>query len=193
MSNDDHTPQSSSGWTFTLILTCVVVLSFLFMNWMNDSGAPTTANDPRGGLAAGQPAPELAADDWVLGEAPDPSELEGEVYVVVGWATWCNPCYQEAPHLVKVHEQFHDEGVRFFGLTGEPPELQEKIVAWLNGRGVTWPNGFGRQAAETLMKFQAEYIPGLWVIGRDGKVWWNIGMEESESLEEALRRTLDES
>ena len=59
--------------------------------------------------------------------------------------------------------------------------------------GITWPNGFGLQAVTTLDQYQADYIPALWVIGRDGNVWWNRGMSERESLEEALRRTLDES
>jgi thiol-disulfide isomerase/thioredoxin len=191
MSIDDTTPQSSSGMTFTLILICAVVLSFAFMSWMNHSNE--TLSDPRGGLAPGQPAPELAADIWVRGEAPGPAKLEGEVYVVIAWATWCLPCYQEAPHLVEVHKQFKKEGVRFFGLTKAYAEDKEQIVAWLDARDVTWPNGFGTKAATTLEQYQADYIPGIWVIGRDGKVWWNRGMAERESLEEALRRTLDES
>lgn len=146
-----------------------------------------------GGLHAGSRAPELKADVWVQGEAPEPTELEGEVYVVVAWATWCLPCYQEAPHLVDVHETFKDENVRFFGLTNAPPEAEEQISAWLEDRRIPWPNGFGSAAATTLREYEADYIPGMWIIGRDGKVWWNRGMSERESLEKALRRTLEES
>lgn len=189
MTTDDTTPRSSPGLTFTLILVCAVSLSLAFMSWINSSSSPV--QDPTGGLAAGQPAPELAADVWVQGKAPDPSELEGEVYVVVAWATWCYPCYREAPHLVEVHNQFKAEGVRFFGLTREPPEVRQQIMEWLDDRDVTWPIGIA--ADSTLEQYRADYIPGIWVIGRDGKVWWNRGMSRNESLEEALRRTLDNS
>lgn len=192
MSTDDNTPRTSPGTSFLILLICAVALSLAFTGWFSHSET-SLSSDPRAGLAPGQPAPELAADIWVKGEAPDPAELEGEVYVVVAWATWCGPCAYEAPHLVEVHRKFKREGVRFFGLTGAFPEEKEEIVGWLDKRDITWPNGFGMKAVTTLDQYKADYIPGTWVIGRDGKVWWNLGMEENESLEEALRRTLDQS
>lgn len=167
-----------------------VGLSIAFVTWIGLSN--WALHDSQAGLAVGSPAPELLADAWVQGEAPKPDELAGEVYVVVAWATWCLPCYQEAPHLVEVQEQFQDEA-RFFGLTAASPDAEADILEWLDETGITWPNGFGMQAVTTLEQYQADYIPAIWVIGRDGKVWWNRGMSERESLEEALRRTLAES
>ena len=190
MTTDENT-LPTSGKTFTLVLLGAVALSIAFVSWMSRSNS--VLNDPRAGLAVGQTAPELAADVWVLGEAPDPASLEGEVYVVVAWATWCLPCFQEAPQLVEVQEQFQNEEVRFFGLTAAPPDAEGPILDWLQKTGITWPNGFGMRAVTTLQQYKAEFIPAMWVIGRDGKVWWNRGLSEQESMEEALRRTLDES
>lgn len=190
MTTDDHTTSPARG-TFTLVLIGAVLVSFAFVTWVSLSNS--TLNDPQSGLAVGSPAPELLADVWVQGEAPDPADLEGEVYVVVAWATWCLPCYYEAPHLVEVHEKFEAKHVRFFGLTAASPQAESDVAKWLRDTGITWPNGFGMQAATTLEQYQADYIPAVWVIGRDGKVWWNRGMCERESLEDALRRTLDES
>jgi thiol-disulfide isomerase/thioredoxin len=191
LTTDEKTPQTSSGTSFLILLLCAVALSFAFVSWFSHSN--NTLSSEIGGLSVGEPAPELVADVWVKGNAPDPAALDGEVYVVVAWATWCYPCYLEAPHLVKVHEQFKEKGVRFFGLTKAYPEDKEPIVSWLNDADITWPNGFGLKAVATLDKYQANAIPAIWVIGRDGKVWWNRGMSDSESLEEALRRTLKKS
>lgn len=80
-----------------------------------------------------------------------------------------------------------------FGLTAAGPQDEQKIIEWLDDRKITWPNGFGMNAVQTLIAFEGDYLPGLWVIGRDGKVWWNRSMIDDESLEEALTRTLTES
>ena len=178
-----------SAREFTMILIAAVMLSFAFVQWFGGSRGATFD----GGLEVGKQAPELKADYWVKGEAPTPDDLQGEVYVVVAWATWCLPCYQTAPELVKIEEKFSSEGVRFFGITAAGPQQENDILEWLDDRKITWPNGFGVSAVNTLIEFDGEAIPAMWIIGRDGKVWWNRGMIEQESMEDALRRTLAES
>ncbi|MDG2391486.1 MAG: TlpA disulfide reductase family protein [Planctomycetaceae bacterium] len=188
--NESLPKIQSSGKEFTLILIAAVILSFAFVQWFK---SPQNSSAVGGGLEIGKEAPELLADIWVKGERPDQNQLEGDVYVVVAWATWCLPCYEAAPELVETQEKFATEGVRFFGLTAAGPQDEQKIVEWLDDRKITWPNGFGMSAVDTLMAFEGNYLPGLWVIGRDGKVWWNRSMIDDESLEEALSRTLAES
>lgn len=188
--NESRPKIQSSGKEFTLILIAAVLLSFAFVQWFK---SPQNSVAVGGGLAIGKAAPELYADVWVKGEGPDQTELAGEVYVVVAWATWCLPCYESAPELVEAHEKFASDGVRFFGLTAAGRQDEQKIIEWLDDRKITWPNGFGMNAVQTLIAFEGDYLPGLWVIGRDGKVWWNRSMIDDESLEEALTRTLTES
>jgi len=171
--NEQAPKIQSSGKEFTLILIAAVVLSFAFVQWFK---SPPKSASVGGGLAVGAEAPVIQADFWVQGEAPDSEELQGEVYVVVAWATWCLPCYEAAPELVELQQKFASDGVQFFGLTAAGPQDKENILAWLDDRKVTWPNGFGQAAVDTLIAFEGDYLPGLWVVGRDGKVWWNRGM-----------------
>jgi thiol-disulfide isomerase/thioredoxin len=176
----------SSAREFTIIVICALGLSIVFVYWLKSAGGL----HPYGGLAVGQPAPAIEASFWVQGEAPDPDALAGEVQVLVSWATWCEVCYKKAPDLVKVHDQFADRGVHFFGLTAAPEDDRDEILDWLDETRISWPNGFGPQAVETLVAYDSQVIPGIWVIGRDGTVVWNRSREEDETLEQALERAL---
>ena len=132
-------------------------------------------------------APEIKAAGWVNGEAPTKESLEGKVIVVICWATWCGPCREEAPHLVAVHKKFANRGVVFIGLTTDGEESLGKVEKFLKKAGITWLNGWG--ADETSKALRAEYIPALYVVGRDGRLVW-FNQEDGGELEEIIEAVL---
>jgi len=161
----------------------VVLLASAFGLWLKNAGnGPLT-----GGLTTGNRAPEIKAIGWAHGEAPTAAALEGKVIVVNAWATWCVNCRVEAPELVKVYEKFRDREVAFIGLTAEGPDSRPAIEEFLADAGVEWPNGFG--AVDTLLAFQAEYIPAVWVINPAGQVVWN--RDSPEAMEVAIEAALN--
>ena len=60
------------------------------------------------------------------------------------------------------------------------------IEEFVSEVGIEWPNGFG--ASQTLLEFQAEYIPSVWVIGTDGKIVWNH--DSRGTLEDGIEQAL---
>lgn len=184
-SPDNHPAAKSSAREFFLILVCAAGLSVAFVQWMKSS-IPAE----RGGLEIGKPAPPIKASMWVNGPAPKPEDLKGNVYVVIAWATWCLPCYEEAPHLVDVYEKYHPKGVQFYGLAGQQETLRPEIENWLADANITWPNGFGIEAVNTLLALKVELIPAMWVIGKDGSVLWNASKMADEPLGDAIERAL---
>lgn len=139
-----------------------------------------------GGLDPGDLAPEINAAGWLNGEPPRGAGRPGRVTFVHGWFTTCPHCRTRAPTLVALHERYGGRGVDFVGLTYEGPELLPEIEDYVHDTGMTWPNGYG--AVKTLQGFRAEYYPCAWLIGPDGRVWWNSGYGESpvEAIERAL-------
>ncbi len=88
-----------------------------------DENKPT--QDRAYDLMVGDPAPQLAIQTWVKGEAVDAFEKD-KIYVVEFWATWCGPCIGGMPHLSELQEQYADQDVRIIGVNiwDEPKNVE---------------------------------------------------------------------
>jgi|GEM_PF-1844626 len=149
-------------------------------------GCPTNLAEPGALLTPGSPFPPLTADGWFNGDAPSPEELQGQVFVVDIWASWCGPCKQATPELIATYEHYKERGVRFFGLSQDAPDTLEDARDFVKKAGVPWPNGYGASTADSL---GIKFIPTLFVVGRDGRVvWHNHG--SPGSLDEAIASAL---
>ncbi len=162
---------------FGLLLLAVVVTA---LSWF---GKPED-----GGLRPQGPAPTIAAAGWVNGEAPTKESLAGKVVVIDVWATWCGPCLKALPHMVELHDRFADRGVVFIGLSSEGEEEQAKIQSILKRAGARWPSGWG--AGQTMQDLHNEYLPWVYVIGKNGQIMWTTadGGDLSDVLEQLLKQ-----
>jgi cytochrome c biogenesis protein CcmG/thiol:disulfide interchange protein DsbE len=55
--------------------------------------------------------PDLAGSPWQL------SDRRGKVVLVNFWATWCPPCREETPGLVRLYRDYHSKGVDVVGIS----------------------------------------------------------------------------
>jgi cytochrome c biogenesis protein CcmG/thiol:disulfide interchange protein DsbE len=69
---------------------------------------------------------DLSGKPWRL------SDHRGEIVVVNFWATWCGPCQEETPGLIRLSRHYAGKGVAFVGISTDddpasviPPFLQE--------------------------------------------------------------------
>ena len=182
--------KSSLAGSFTAVFVLVVLLTatfYLFVqNNVDDEKGILSTGPSRGGLAVGSVAPKIDVAGWV--DDKTPGDLSGKVVVIDAWATWCQPCREEVPHLVETWKKFADrDDVVFIGMTVEDESSLPAIKAFMKEFGITWPNAYG--ANKTLMAFQAEYIPSVWVINEQGKVAWNF--DSRQELTDAILEALD--
>jgi len=170
--------KSHAGKVFFGLLLLAVAMSSL--SWFGKTGVELR---PQG------PAPTIAAEGWLNGEAPTQEYMAGKIVVIEVWATWCDPCRKMLPHMVELHHQFADRGVVFIGLTSEGESKVETIQNVLHNAGARWRNGWG--AGPTLLELEAEYVPKVYVVGRNGQIVWTTsdGGDLSEVLEAALKQT----
>lgn len=54
-----------------------------------------------------------ATDDTVI----DSSQQAGKVLLINFWATWCGPCREEIPSLIKLRDEYHHEGFEIIGIS----------------------------------------------------------------------------
>ena len=59
------------------------------------------------------------------------SDLKGKVVLINFWGTWCAPCLQEIPELVRLSHQFRQRGLEVLGVavdSGRPEDIRKFLV-----------------------------------------------------------------
>jgi peroxiredoxin len=123
------------------------------------------------------------------------ADFFGKVMVVNFWATWCGPCRQEIPELVKLHNEFHSRGVEMIGLSIENPDASaEKVRKFIQDFQIDYRIGWAPgEVAAPLMQGH-DSIPQIFVISRDGWILKrfvgfsaaNTSAQLKQALEDAL-------
>jgi peroxiredoxin len=134
-------------------------------------------------LSLGQTAPdfELPTPD---GKMVKLSDLRGKYVMIDFWAAWCKPCREENPNIVRLYEQYKDQGFDILGVS-----LDRTKDAWVEAiekDNLTWTQvsdlEYFNSAAATL--YQIEAIPATYLLDPDGKI---IGKDlRGPSLESKL-------
>ncbi len=95
------------------------------------------------------------------------SEQRGKVVVINFWASWCQPCKDEAPDLERTWRRYRDKGVVFVGVNWSDTEA--KARAYLKEFDITYPNGpdLGRRIGQ---KYRIQGVPETFFVDKQGNV-----------------------
>jgi len=86
--------------------------------WLVPAARPVpSATSPHSALV-GKPAPEFTLKA-LAGETFALRALRGRPVVLNFWASWCAPCREETPLLVRLHKTYGPRGVAFVGVDEE--------------------------------------------------------------------------
>jgi thiol-disulfide isomerase/thioredoxin len=90
-------------------------------------------------------------------------------YIVVlsFFATWCEPCKKEIPHLEKLMQEFKDQPIKFFLI--DVGEEREKILEFTGERNLAIPILMDRYQ-KTSERYDALTLPRLFVLDQDGLI-----------------------
>ena len=135
------------------------------------SPVPKTAPTPADALTK---LPDTLRDAQLTatnGAAFKLADYADKVLLVNLWATWCRPCRQETPELVKLYKEFKPQGLEIVGLTTENPERTADLVKdFMRANGVNYRVGWAsNEFAWTLMQGR-DVIPQSFIISRDGRI-----------------------
>lgn len=114
-----------------------------------------------------------------------PPKLAGTVHIIEFWATWCPPCRQSIPHLNKIWDKYHEQGLEIIGISQEQPKEIEDFFekTKMSYRVANDPDGSLHDT------FNIRGIPRAFLVGKDGKIIWEghpMELQESQ-IEEALK------
>lgn len=117
----------------------------------------------------GQPAPLFTIH--TADEKPvSLSDYKGKYVLLDFWASWCQPCRQENPNVVRVYNKYKDHNFDILGIS-----LDTDKAAWLGAvkaDGLTWTHVSELKDfnGETVKKYQVQAIPTSYIIDPNGKI-----------------------
>lgn len=96
------------------------------------------------------------------------SQFEGNSVVVLNfWQSNCPPCHEEARMLVRVYEDYRDQGVIFIGINAKDSDrLATEYLAQYN---ITYPNGLDR-GDEIQKEYRTTGYPETFIIDLNGEI-----------------------
>ncbi len=117
------------------------------------------------GPMEGQRAPLFEAQR-MNGDPFNLAEIRGRPSVLIFWASWCGPCRQEAPDVVRVAKSYGSQ-VNIVGINaGERGEVAKKAAREM---GITWPVVMDADGA-IQSQYQVTGIPLVLVLDAEGRV-----------------------
>lgn len=118
----------------------------------------------------GQPAPEISLPG-LSDSTITLSSLKGKVVLLDFWASWCGPCRQNSPNLVKLYKRYHDAGFEIFSVSIDRDKNawkkaieHDQLTPWVHVVDLAAWN------AQSTVDYGVDAIPATFLIDRNGVV-----------------------
>ena len=178
----EENPSKRWGFRVVVIIVFAFILALLgFLGW-------GMVRAQRGQVQSGM-APDftLTTFDNQLVSLKD---FRGKVVVINFWASWCQPCRQEAAYLEKTWRKYKDSGVVFIGV--DYVDTEPMALAYIKEFDITYYNGpdLGTRISQS---YAIKGVPETFYIGKSGELrGLKIGPLESPELDEKIEELLAE-
>jgi thiol-disulfide isomerase/thioredoxin len=120
------------------------------------------------------------------------SDLRGKVVMLDFWATWCPPCQEELPSLVKLAKEYEGKGLVFVAASRDDDDVKEEVVDQFVKRSLPDLGPYVVYASDDMARaYQIEALPTLYFLDRDGKVTDAVrGLMPEESIRRRIENAL---
>ena len=122
----------------------------------------------------------------------------GKVTLVNIWASWCKPCVEEFPDLVKLYRDYKDKGFTLvFISVDSKDEIKEKVIPFLEKHKVDFTTYYVdfKSMDDFINYFDKNWegaIPSTYIYGKNGKLAQKfIGNRDYEYFEKEIQKLLN--
>lgn len=112
------------------------------------------------------------APDFTLntpeGETVSLSSFKGKYVLVDFWASWCQPCRQENPNVVKAYKAFNTKGFEVVSVS-----VDRDAEAWkkaIKEDGLTWTQVLATEESGVAKAYAIQSIPSTFLLDKEGKI-----------------------
>jgi len=145
------------------------------------------AEKVRAALAEGTKFPDFNEKD-LNGQPLSVANYAGKVVLVDFWATWCGPCVQEIPNVIKTYQAHHKDGFEIIGISLDGD--RQSLTSFTKEKNMTWAQYFDGKGWQNKLaaKYGVNSIPATYLLDRQGTI---IGKDlRGEALEQAVVESL---
>lgn len=136
-------------------------------------------------ISVGDAAPLRLGKDVKSAEEVLLPDSAGKITVVHFWATWCDYCLKTLPAMEFMQEQLGLSNLQVVSVAvKDEPKAVRKITAEMNELSMLSTVDKTGKVAES---FGDDYMPNVWIIGRDGKVTAQMQLKNDEDLIKAVK------
>lgn len=121
-----------------------------------------------GKIFAATQMPSFALENVRDGKIVDSSVFRGKVLLLTFFATWCPPCLEEVPVLVKLHEDMADAGFSVIGMSVDQ-QGSALVAKFIEKKAINYPVLLAE--SKTTNDFGGIYgIPVAFLVNKTGNV-----------------------
>lgn len=129
-----------------------------------------TYNADEQGPALDTQAPPIALKD-INGQEVDLSQIKSKYILIDFWASWCNPCREESPNLLKAYAYYKNKGFRILSVS-----IDSDVQLWRNAVRKDGTTEFlqvidPKAGKSVLLKnYKIIALPANFLVDRNGKI-----------------------
>jgi cytochrome c biogenesis protein CcmG/thiol:disulfide interchange protein DsbE len=128
--------------------------------------------------------PQLDGGTWRM------ADHRGQVVLVNYWATWCEPCWEETPGLVRLSHELGPQGLAVVGIAIDESGT-EKIKKFVDEFHVPYPVTLPKRMSQ--MEYGMEGVPTTILVDKHGRVAKTyVGAVRQADFEEDIATLLSE-
>lgn len=112
------------------------------------------------------------------------SDYKGKVLLLDFYATWCEPCRAETPHLVQLQKQYAEQGLQVIGLNVGGEDDRSQVPAYAKQFGIQYPLAYPDDELVDAYLGDNQSIPQAFVFDRRGNLIKRfIGYSDNSGVE----------
>lgn len=106
------------------------------------------------------------------------------------WATFCEPCKKEIPHLIELLPEFEEQKLQLVLVSVDSPRSQKKVKPYVQGKGWEVPVLLDTNG-KVMKQFKGKNPPYTMIVSAEGEVLYqHSGYKPGDEKE--LKKTLAE-